>query len=350
MPVRYTPATLIEFATALQVKAGVEADKARVVAEILVEGDLMGHTTHGLMLLPQYLAEAEKGGLTKTGQERVIADFPAAVSWDGNRLPGPWLTVRGLALAAERAKKNGTCTLMIRRSHHIACLAAYLRPIAEQGLMVILSCSDPSMSSVAPHGGRRKVYTPNPFAAAWPTAGYPVILDVSMSITTNGMISRCRNEKRPMPGKWLLDADGNPTDDPNVLFNEPPGTLLPMGGVDHGHKGYAFALLVEALTGGLAGFGRAEPGEGWGATIFIQVFDPAFFGGRKDFTRQTEFVADACRENPPRPGFERVRLPGESGLRRREKQLVTGIELYAAILPNLEPWGKKFSVPMPAGS
>jgi L-lactate dehydrogenase len=348
MSARYSPATLTQFATALLNRAGLEDEKSRVVADILVEGDLMGHTTHGLALLAGYLGELESGSMTRAGQPRVIADFPAAINWDGQRLPGPWLAVRALDIAVGRAKQHGTCTVLIRRSHHIACLAAFLRPVTEQGMMAILTCSDPAGSSVSPHGGRRPVYTPNPFAAAWPTSGLPVILDVSMSITTNGLIKRLYTEKKPMPGKWLLDANGVPTDDPGVMFAEPAGTLLPMGGVDHGHKGYALALLVETLTGALAGHGRIHPKEGWGATVFIQVINPAFFGGRDEFVQLTSHLADACRATPPRPGFDRVRVPGEAGLRRREDQLRQGIDLYPSILPSLESWVTKLGVPAPA--
>jgi L-lactate dehydrogenase len=344
MSARYSAASLREFAAALFDRVGLEPEKSRAVAEILVEGDLLGHTTHGLALLPPYLTEVEKGSMRKSGEPVVVADFPATVTWDGNRLPGPWLVLQALEVAMTRAKQNGICTVAIRRSHHIACLAAYLQRVADAGLMVILSCSDPNVCSVAPFGGRREVFTPNPLAAAWPTQGAPVILDVSMSITTNALTKRLHAEKRCFPGQWALTAEGEPTDDPAALYSNPPGTLLPMGGIDHGHKGYAFALLVEALTGGLAGHGRADPKEGWGATVFVQVMNPACFGGADEFRRETEHVATACRATPPRPGFERVRLPGESGLRRRAEQLVNGVELHPSILPAIEPWSKKLGV------
>jgi LDH2 family malate/lactate/ureidoglycolate dehydrogenase len=213
--------------------------------------------------------------------------------------------------------------------------------------MVLLSASDPSLDGVAPHGGRRGRYTPNPIAAAWPTDGDPVMLDVSMSIASHGTIRRLHGEKRRLPGPWLINAQGEPTDDPAVMFTDPPGALLPVGGMDHGHKGYALGLLVEALTGGLAGLGRADPTEGWTANVFLQVFDPAFFGGRADFIRQTSWLAKACRETPPRAGFDRVRLPGEAGLRRREEQLANGVELHPSILPVLASWAKKWGVALP---
>jgi LDH2 family malate/lactate/ureidoglycolate dehydrogenase len=347
MSVRHSAEHLMAFAHALLVKAGLDHEKAHVVAEILVEGDLLGHSTHGLALLPGYLTELEKGTMTKTGDPKVIACLASAMTWDGMRLPGPWLTVRAINWAMDRAKIHGTCTVVIRRSHHIACLAAYLKRVTDQGLMVLLSSSDPNVASVAPHGGRAAVFTPNPIAAAWPTAGDPVMLDVSMSITTNALTNRLRGEKKKFPGAWALDAAGTPTDDPAALAANPPGALLPMGGVDHGHKGYAFMLLVEALTSGLAAHGRADPGEGWGASVFVQVLSPDLFGGEAGFRRETEHVAATCRATPTRPGFERVRLPGENGLRKRAEQLAHGVELYPSILPALAPWAEKLGVALP---
>ena len=349
MSSRPAAADLVVFARSLLVAAGMEDDKAVAVAEVLVEGDLLGHTTHGLALLAPYLGELERGAMTARGEPRVIADFPAAVTWDGDRLPGPWLARRAIDLAIARARVNGSCAVSIRRSHHLACLAAYLQRATDQGFVIVLTCSDPNVASVAPFGGRREVFTPNPVAAGWPTAGDPVLLDVSMSITTNALTKRLHGEQRCFPGEWALDASGQPTDDPAALFTTPPGTLLPAGGMDHGHKGYAGALLVEALTAGLAGHGRADSGEGWGATVLVQVYQPACFAGAEEFIRQMDWVAHACRTNPPRPGVDAVRLPGEAGLRRRRTQLAEGVALYPSIAPALRPWAEKLQVPVCPG-
>ena len=347
MPQNYSAPDLIVFATSLLIAAGLDQSKASAVAEILVEGDLLGHTTHGLTLLAPYLVELEKGGMEKSGEPRVLADYPAALTWDGRRLPGPWLVLRALDQAIGRARQNGTCTVVIRRSHHIACLEAYLKRVTDQGLMLLLTCSDPSVTGVAPHGGRRGLFTPNPLAAAWPINGDPVMLDISMSITTIGLVKRCHAEKRLMDGEWLVDAEGRPTRDPAVFFTDPAGAILPIGGLDHGHKGYALGLLVEALTGGLAGHGRADPPEGWSASVFLQVFDPALFGGTEKFLRETSHLAEQCRATPPRPGVERVRLPGEGGLRRRATQLKQGIELYPGVVSALTPWAKRYGIALP---
>jgi LDH2 family malate/lactate/ureidoglycolate dehydrogenase len=349
MTVKHSAQALRRFAGELLVKSGLDSAKADVVADTLVEGDLLGHTTHGLALLPGYLADLEKGGMTKSGEPRVIADFPAAVTWDGNKLPGPWLVRRALDLAVDRAQLNGTCTVVIRCSHHIACLAAYLKRATDRGLMMILSCSDPAAKGVAPHGGRRELMTPNLIAAGWPTDGDPVMLDVSMSVTSNALTRRTANEGRKFPGQWLVDGAGNLTNDPAAAFANPPGAILPLGGADHGHKGYALGLMVEALTSGLGGHGRADAPTGWTASVFLQVLDPELFGSREDFVRQTSHLAVACRATPPRAGFDRVRLPGEAGLQRRAAQLVDGVELHPGILPALKPWAEKFRVALPIG-
>lgn len=348
MTLRYSGQELLLFATALLERAGLDHDKAHAVAGVLLEGDLLGHDTHGLHLLVPYLKELQRGAMTKAGEPLVLRDKPAALTWDGRRLPGPWLVTRAIDEALPRAKAYGTCSVAIRRSHHIACLAAYLARVTDQGMAILLTSSDPDNRGVAPHGGRRGVYTPNPIAAGWPTGGDPVLIDVSTSISTNGMNMRLRAEGKRFPGLWMIDNAGNPTDDPAAARTDPPGALLPLGGVEAGHKGYALGLLVEMLTQGLAGDGRADPQDGWSANVFLEIFDPAAFAGYRDFVRQTAFLAAACRDTPPRPGFDRVRLPGERALQGRREQLRNGVALHASIMPALTPWSEALGVPLPA--
>ena len=350
MAERYAAAALKNFARALLEKAGLEAQKAGDVALILVEGDLLGHDTHGLALLAPYLKELESGAMAKSGQPEVVNSRGATETWDGKRLPGPWLTIRAIDRATALAREFGTGTIVVRRSHHIACLAAYLGRVAQHGFVAQILCSDPNTASVAPYGGTTAVFTPDPVAIGFPTQGDPVIVDVSSSITTNGLTNRLRAQGKKLPHAWLLDGQGNPSDDPAVLAGVPPGTILPLGGLEAGHKGYGLALLVEAMTGGLAGLGRADAREGWGATVCVQVFDPEAFGGGSAFTRQMQAVADACHASPPRPGMPPVRLPGEGGLARRKDQLANGVALNPAILPALTPWAEKFGVTTPGAT
>jgi L-lactate dehydrogenase len=345
---RYQADLLQRFAHDLLVRAGMPPAMAMDVAEILLEGDLLGHDTHGLALLAPYLVEIEKGSMRIDGSYAIVNERPACALWDGRRLPGPWLCLRALEHAVGHARQYGTGTVVIRRSHHIACLAAYLRRATDQGFVMQLLSSDPNAASVAPFGGTRAVFTPNPIAFGFPTGADPVLIDISASLTTNGMTNRLHRQGKHLAHTWLLDAEGHASDDPAVLFKDPPGTILPLGGLEAGHKGYGLALLVEALTGGLAGFGRSDPKEGWGATVFLQVIDPEAFGSRREFERQAAWIAGACRNNPPWPGSGSVKLPGERGLKRRREQLQHGVELNAEIMPALAPWAKRHAVPLPA--
>lgn len=349
-PTTWRADALITFATRLLAAAGLATDRAEAVASILVEGDLMGHSTHGLALLPGYLAELESGGMAREGDPAVVADAPAAVTWDGRRLPGPWLVLQAMALATERAQRCGTGTVVIRRSHHIACLAAYHRRATDQGLLMLLICSDPNTASVAPYGGLDAVFTPNPLSAGIPAPGLPVVIDISSSATTNGLTNRLHQEGGRLPAAWLIDGHGQPSDDPAVLFGEPKGTILPLGGIDSGHKGYGLSLLVEALTGGLAGHGRADPREGWGATVFVQIIDPRAFAGLDAFMRQTGAVTQQCRASRPAQPATPVRTPGEQGLKRAAQQREGGVTLYPTIMPALEPWSRKLAVAMPSAA
>ncbi len=347
MTIRYSAEQLTDFAHALLVRAGLDAPLAQDVATILVEGDLLGHDTHGLALLAPYLAEIEKGSMTRDGIFAVLNERGATALWDGRRLPGPWLVLRALDVAKHKALEHGTGTVVIRRSHHIACLAAYLRRATDEGLAMLLICSDPNAASVAPFGGTRAVFTPNPIAVGFPTAKDPVLVDISASLTTNGMTNRLHRQGRTLQHDWLIDADGKSSNDPRVLFDKPPGTILPLGGTEAGHKGFGLALLVEMLTGGLGGFGRADPKEGWGATVFVQIIDPEAFGGRAAFARQMQWIANACRDNPPAAGGPPVRMPGDNGLRKRRDQLEHGVMLNPEILPALEAWAARLGVAVP---
>lgn len=342
------PAEILRrFAGRLLQAAGLEEDKARDVADVLVEGDLLGHDTHGLALLASYVRELRSGSMTASGAPEVISDRKAALCWDGRRLPGPWLVREGMRVLEPRAREYGSATLVIRRSHHIACLAAYLLQAAEQGLVMVLASSDPDGGSVAPFGGTRGVFTPNPIAAGIPTSGSPFLIDISASLVTNGMCSRLQKAGKQFDYACLQDAQGRPTNDPAVLATDPPGTILPLGGTDAGHKGFALAVLIEALTGGLAAHGRADPAEGWGATVFLSLYDPEAFGGLAGFTRQTDWLGEACRANPPRQGGAPVRMPGDRGVARKQEQERDGVLLHSAIAPMLDACAREYGLEFP---
>jgi LDH2 family malate/lactate/ureidoglycolate dehydrogenase len=341
----YSHTDLIKFALDVLTTAGLNSSKASVVAETLVEADLMGHNTHGLHLLPAYAKEVSEGKMTHDGEPAVVSDRGSVIVWDGNYLPGPWLVNKAMDVLMDRIAEHPVGTLVIRRSHHIGCLAAYPERVARAGFMMLLSSSDPRVKSVAPFGGLDPVYTPNPIAGGIPTDSDPIIFDISMSTTSNGYVLRTRDEGKKLPHPWLLTADGNATDDPNAFVQDPPATILPLGGLDTGYKGFALGILVEAMTSGLAGYGRADQPDQWGASVFLQILNPEAFGGREAFVRQMKFLVDACLAS--RPIGNAVRMPGTRALQLRAKQKRDGVSLYPTIPPALKACGDAYGVPFP---
>jgi LDH2 family malate/lactate/ureidoglycolate dehydrogenase len=338
---------LARFASALFEAAGLDRDKSQTVGEVLLEGDLLGHTTHGLALAAPYLDALAEGSMKAEGEPTVVSERGGALCWDGHRLPGPWLVTQAIEAALARVPEHGVAAVAIRESHHIACLAAYLGRATDKGCMMLLTCSDPSERNVAPFGGLQPLFTPDPLAVGIPTGDEPILIDMSASITTNGMTARLRNAGRRFPGAWAMTAVGAPSDDPDTMFADPPGTLLPTGGKDHGHKGYNLALAIESLSQGLSGHGRADPLTDWGASVYLQVMDPAAFGGEAAFLKQTSFLAAACRSNPPAPGVDAVRLPGQQALARKRQALKDGVRLHPGIMDALRAAAEKLGVTMP---
>ena len=344
---RYHGTDLVAFCEALYLARGMRADIAETSARILVEADLLGHSTHGMALLPGYLNALGDKTMLATGEPVVENQRTVAQVWHGQRLSGLWLTQRAVATATAMAKAHGTGTITIKHAHHIACLAAYLESPARDGFMVIVQSSDPCTASVAPHGGITPIMTPNPIAIGIPTGGDPIMIDISSSITANGPSMRLMKEGKRAPGVWFVDSEGHGSDDPAVAYVEPKGALLPLGGLDAGHKGFGLGLMIESLTCGLAGFGRADPPQGWGASVFVQVLDPEAFGGRAALERQTDHLREISHASKPQPGVGRVRLPGERGLAKKAAQLLSGVELHSTIMPALVPLSAELRVPLP---
>ncbi|MDP9964793.1 LDH2 family malate/lactate/ureidoglycolate dehydrogenase [Variovorax beijingensis] len=336
------------FATQLFMAAGMEEDKAACVARLLVLTDCMGRRTHGLAMAPLYLADIAKGGMALSGAPEVVKDTGATVVWDGNYLPGLWLMDRAIAMAMERAADLGVVTVAIRRSHHIGCLAALVKTAADQGFVAIVQNSEPAARRVAPYGGVEPLFTPNPMAIGYPAGEHPVLVDMCASITTTSMTRQKHAAGEQFEHPWLLDGHGNPTRDPAVLEHaEPRGSLQLVGGSEYGHKGFGLALMIEALSQGLSGHGRADRPGRWGGNVFLQILAPDFFAGAEAFSRQTGFFADACRANRPARAGQPVRLPGDQAALAIERAQVHGLDYDAATWAALRGCAERLDVAMP---
>ena len=339
----FTRSRLMKFCTSVLIKLRMDEEKANDTSDILIEADLMGHFTHGVRLLPLYIKDIEAGNMVVTGQEEIIKDTGGCLTIDGKNLPGIWLTKKALSLSTERAKLYGTSTTLIKNSHHNGALAAYMLPIVNEGFVPIIKSSVPSSATVAPFGGTKALLTPDPMALAFPTNNEPVIIDISASITTNNMIADKISKNEFFDFNCLLTSEGVPTNDPKEVF-EKNGTVMPVGGLEYGHKGFGLALGIEALSQGLSGSGRSKKPKSMNLSTFVQVIDPDAFAGLKAFKDEMSFLYQECISNPPIDKNNKVRMPGQQALLKRIKSINEGIKLSQETVSAVKDISKKFEI------
>lgn len=343
----YSHTNLTIFAALALQRCGMRAEHAEQVAARLVDAELLGHRSHGLWLLATYLERLQAGQIAREGDIRVLSDTDSAFSWHANRLPGAWVMHRAIGEIIERAASRAVVVATIAECSHIGCLQSYLLPLVERKLLVTLSATNAGVASVAPFGGIDPVLTTNPIAYGIPTRGEPILIDQCTSLGSNSFFTAFAERGESLPDEWLLDANGNPTDDPNVLTQKPPGTVLPLGGLEFGYKGFGLGLAVEALTLALPGSGRRTKPDKFGQGVFLQVLNPRLLGGLDAFLDETTHLADACHASRVRPGSPPVRLPGERALALRRKQMSAGISLADDVLARMRVWAGKLDLTMP---
>lgn len=344
---RFAAGALRTTVAELAVRAGLAPDMARAMALRVVDADLLGQRTHGLLFFPAYLDRLGKGAIAKSGEYDVVSDTGPVFAWRANRLAGAWMMERATEALIERAAKFGVVSATIAACSHIGCLQAYLLPFTARGLVVTIAATNPGFRTVAPFGGIDPVLTSNPIAYGLPTSGDPILIDYSTSLASNAFFNGFAARGETLPGRWLLDSAGHPTDDPAAINAKPPATILPLGGLEFGYKGFGAGLFVEAVSLGLSGYGRAEPHDLFGQSVFIQVMDPAVFAGRERFLKEMDNLVAECKASRPRPGTNGVRLPGERALASMADQLANGVTIGTDALAKVRPWADQLGVALP---
>jgi LDH2 family malate/lactate/ureidoglycolate dehydrogenase len=350
MSARYDAKDLQQFSARLFMAAGLAEDRARVMAEVFLEADLLGFTTHGMHRVAHNVRWLLSGESRSGGEPVVLADRGALFNWDAGFLPGPWVVSQAIDTALARLPEYGIVTATLRRSQHIACLAAYLPKVVEAGYMAVMTCSTPAEHTVSAHGGITPVFSANPIAMAAPGHEYPLLFDISMSITAGGYVKRALREHTRMPEPCLKDGYGEVTDDPRALAGPPPGSIMPIGGSGHGYKGAALSAATEVLSMALGGYGRADPdaaGDGEANSVFLQLIDPAAFGPLPAFRQQVHALQNLVMSSAVAEGAPPARLPGQRAWELRREQLAAGVMLYPSIMEDLAPLAAQFDVPQP---
>lgn len=334
MPVYKAP-RLRKFAGQVLTRAGLEEPLALSMANVFVEADLLGYHTHGLFRLPQNVNWILEGSTRISGEPRVLTDRCGIINWDADYLPGPSVMMQAVDLLCNRVEQHGMASMTLRKCQHISCLAPYVLKAAEQGLVAWMVAATPAEKRVCPHGGKRPLFSTNPFAFAAPTQGDPILADFSFAETSAGRVRMTGLEGREMDFPCLIDKDGNLSTSPSDLSE---GGLLPLGGINTGHKGFGLLLWSELLASSLGGWGRADDtGENEANSVFIQIMDPEAFSPGETFRNQADVVSKLCRHILPIDPGKPVRVPGDQALEKRKQQLKEGIDLPDAVVNVLTP-------------
>ncbi|MDR6757140.1 LDH2 family malate/lactate/ureidoglycolate dehydrogenase [Mycoplana sp. BE70] len=344
---RYRYTDLMEFSTRLLNRAGLAHERAETVGSLFLEADLLGYSTHGMQRLPTNIEWLLSGETRRDGVHEVLSAARSSEVWDAQFLPGPWITAKAVDRACNIAEAEGTGTVVIRRAQHIACLASYLERATRRGIMVMITASTPTEAVVVPHGGLSRVFSCNPIAAGIPTDRDPILIDTTAAMSAQGPLNRSYRLGKKLPLPMIVSQSGEITDDP-AEFLERNGGILPIGGPGQGYKGFSIALLTEALSGALGGFGRAsQTGDSEANGVFVQAIDPAHFAGRTAFEHEMGKLAEQCRASAVAPGHDPVRIPGDRSLALKRDQLENGVGLIDTIVEDIRPWAIKLDCSFP---
>ncbi|MBI2842028.1 MAG: Ldh family oxidoreductase [Armatimonadetes bacterium] len=322
----FTAEYLRDLGTAIFEACGAPQEEAAIVADELVEADIMGFDSHGIIRCIWYVREVLDGRIKPGGQIRVVKETPSTAILDCGFNFGPVSAVQMVDIVCEKAKKSSIACVVSQNGHHVSRLGSYVQKVAEHG-MIGLAVANTSKTGhyVVPWGGREARLATNPLAYGVPTSGDPVVLDMSTSMISEGKIRVLMHQGKPLPSGCIVDADGNPSTDPKAFYGPPRGAIMPLGS-ELGYKGFGLALLVEVLGGVLAGMDSSVEHQYLNGTCLIAI-DPDAFCGRHCFIHLTDRLSEYIASTPPASGFDEVVLPGTLEFRMREKRLAEGIPL-----------------------
>ncbi len=316
-------------------KAGVADDDARIIADVLVESELRGVATHGMVMLPLYIRRLQRGQVNPRPDIRVVKESPSHALFDGDNGPGHLVAVKAMSACVEKARKNQIGVVGVRNSNHFGMAAYYAMMALAENLIGFSATNTPPL--IAPYGGTTPTFGNNPFAIAIPAGhDFPIVLDIAVSNVAFGKVFQAKQAGQKIPLSWALDKQGRPTDDPEVAYQA--ALLQSMGE----HKGYGLSVVIDILTGVLTGalFARDIPPTGIGVGHFFTAFNPELFMSADEFGERLGRMTAQVKESSLADGAERVYLPGEKEHLCREERLKKGIPLPLHICEQLDNLGR----------
>src|SRR5512145_862604 len=315
------------------VKGGGSADgEADLVAEHLVAANLAGHDSHGVGMIPTYVRHVKAGLVVPNTRAKTVKDDGPALMFDGGRGYGRPVAGEAMAAAIARCRQTGVVAVTLANAHHIGRVGAYGELASGAGLVSLhfVNVTD-HRATVAPFRGTDARFVTNPVCIAIPGTDRhrPLLLDMATSAVAMGKIRVAKNEGKPAPEGALIDSAGRPTRDPNVMYSEPHGALLPFGG----HKGYALAVVTELLATALTGGPSIQPGNqrmgGVVNNMFTVLVDPGRLAGVDWLRREVDGFIDYVKASPPADPKLPVLVPGEPERIAQDDRGRTGFEIDA---------------------
>ncbi|WP_309604939.1 Ldh family oxidoreductase [Phenylobacterium sp.] len=317
---------LLAFSSAVCEAAGMAPDDARLTADTLVQADLWGHQSHGVMRLPGYVARLKSGVVNPVARLQTLVDAGAVGVIDGGDGMGQVVAAAAARDAIRRARAHGIGAVAVRNSNHFGTAMYFTLMAPPQGCIMFLSTN--ASPAMAPWGGREKMVGANPWSWASPAGRHPpMVLDIANTGVARGKIHLAARRRERIPRGWAIDEDGEPTDDPMAAL---AGNILPMGD----HKGYGIAVIMDVLSGVLTGsaFGdavagpfQAERRSGAGHLLIalnIEAFEPLPL-----FNSRIEALIAGLKSAKLSKGFDEVLYPGELEARRAARHLAEGLAL-----------------------
>ena len=341
---------LTPFARDLLSAGGALPEEAECVAKSLVGGNLRGYESHGVMRIPYYVDSLAQGESVSGAALTIINESPARLTTDANWGLGQVQVGRMLDRLASKTQQGGLAVGVMIHASHIGRLGEYCELAAARGLVsMVMVNSHGAAVRVAPPGGKAPRLSTNPLAIGAPCGDSPLILDFSTSATAEGKVRVKKIAGERCPPGWLLDHEGRPTDDPNVLYRDPPGSILPMGGAQ-AYKGFGLSLMIEILTGALSGGVTARPDTypKKGNCVFMLLLDPAAFGGVDHFRAEVSQLVEYIRSCPRVDDCERILLPGDPERVALAERSARGIPLDDENWKALVRLAEKLGVTAPA--
>ncbi len=329
--------------------AGSHSDEARIVAGNLVLANLSGHDSHGVGMLPRYVAAVLEGGLVPNARLQVRLDSGSLLVLDGQRGYGQVMGKQAMGMALERAREHGSCIMTLAQAHHLGRIGHFAEMAVAAGMVSLHFVNVLSRPIVAPWGGADGRFGTNPCCIGIPLKGRePFVLDFATSRVAQGKMRVAHNRGEQVEPGLLIDEKGLPTTDPGVVVVPQSNGLLGALRAFGEHKGYGLAVACELLGGALTGSGTwhqpAQPGSAVLNGMLTVVIDPARLGTEPSFQQEALAFVDWLKQGPAAPDGDGVRLAGEPERAARAERSQSGIVIDRQTWRDIVDAGSKVGV------